>query len=101
MGNTDRSATLRGAKSSTAGSLRSIDQAFAKKSANRLVIFTIGLSMLSILLFGCATNDTPSANADADPTVELIRTAVVNTAVPQQRTSKCLEKATIQTQDHN
>lgn len=57
-----------------------------KKSGNRLTLMLLGLAVFSIFLFGCTTDSSSTTGANAEPTVELIQTATINTAVPIDRT---------------
>ncbi|NQW19163.1 MAG: nitrite reductase, copper-containing [Chloroflexi bacterium] len=69
------------AESRTTGKLK-----HANKPTGRFALLTLGLAIFSVFLFGCSTGTSSDTSANADATVELIRTAVINTAVPINRT---------------
>jgi len=75
MDTKDTTVALRPANSHKGQSLR--------KSKHALLV--LGLALISAIFVGCVTTQAPDANAVADPTVELIQTATINTAVPQTK----------------
>ena len=68
-------ATQHPTKTSRAGSFR----------RSKLTLLILGLTLVSAIFAGCVTTAAPDPNAVVDPTVELIQTATINTAVPQNK----------------
>ena len=85
MGTTNRPESVNSINTFKAGPDQSGNSASTTKSINRLTIITLSLALLSIVIVGCSSGSSSTTGAAADPTVELIRTAVINTAVPQNQ----------------
>jgi FtsP/CotA-like multicopper oxidase with cupredoxin domain len=87
MRNTECSAAPTFNDPSTTGSDSKFRFVFVKKSTNRLAVITLRVALISLFVFGCSTGSSSAVSANADPTVELIRTVVINTTVPQDKNS--------------
>ena len=87
MRNTECSAAPTFNDPSTTGSDSKFRFGFVNKSTNRLAVITLSVALISLFVFGCSTGSSSAVSANADPTVELIRTVVINTTVPQDKNS--------------
>jgi nitrite reductase (NO-forming) len=83
MGNTHSPVKPVSTNTATTQSKHKSNFGIANKSINRFTLITLGVALFSVIILGCSSSS--SSDKDADPTVELIQTAAVHTAVPQDK----------------